>query len=165
MLDVPLRPADLAALTELLVACVHAGASVGFLAPLATDVAEGFWRLAVVQGATLAVRDEGGSIEGVVRVLPAPLPNGRHRAEISKLLVDPRARQRGLGRRLLTAAEAAAADRGRWLLVLDTETGSAAERLYRSAGWVQTGVVEDYAVRPDGRLAPCTFLHKRLSAP
>jgi hypothetical protein len=52
---------------------------------------------------------------------------------------------------------------GRWLLQLDTETGSAAEGLYSRLGWQRLGVLPDHAVRPEGGLAPTTFLWKRLS--
>ena len=54
---------------------------------------------------------------------------------------------------MLAAEERARAD-GRWLLVLDTATGSAADALYRSLGWHETGVVPDYALIPDGRRGP-----------
>ena len=47
----------------------------------------------------------------------------------------------------MAAAEAVARDDGRWLLVLDTVTGSPAEALYRSLGWHESGV--------DARTTPC----------
>ncbi|MBK3424247.1 GNAT family N-acetyltransferase, partial [Methylobacterium ajmalii] len=94
-------------------------------------------------------------------------PNGRHRAEITKVLVHPRARRRGLGRALMNEAEAVARAEGRSLLVLDTRSHDAGEALYRSLGYAVTGVVPDYACSPDGVPEPCTFMHKRLpgSAP
>ena len=62
---------------------------------------------------------------------------------------------------LLRAAEEAAREHGRSLLVLDTANDSA-ERLYERAGWIRVGVVPGFALLPDG--APCdtTFLYRRL---
>lgn len=73
-------------------------------------------------------------------------------------------RGRGLGRRLLGAAEEAAAASGITLLHLDTETDSPAERLYGSAGWTRAGVIPDYAADPAGVLRPTTLYYKRLGA-
>ena len=73
--------------------------------------------------------------------------NGRHRAEIAKLLVHRRARGRGLGRRLLAAAEEGAAAAGRPCRCC-TETGSPAERLYATAGWTRVGAIPQHATDP-----------------
>jgi hypothetical protein len=64
---------------------------------------------------------------------------------------------------LMRAAEEAALAAGRTVLVLDTVTGSEAERLYQRMGWTRVGVVPDYALWPDGRLCDTTFFYKRLS--
>jgi acetyltransferase len=50
----------------------------------------------------------------------------------------------------------------RWLLNLDTETGTPAEAIYERWGWQRYGHLEDHAARPDGVLAPTTFFVKRL---
>jgi hypothetical protein len=63
----------------------------------------------------------------------------------------------------MQAAESAALAAGRTLLVLDTVTGSDAERLYQRLGWSRVGVVPDYALWPDGRLCDTTFFYKRLT--
>jgi hypothetical protein len=39
------------------------------------------------------------------------------------------------------------------LLVLDTVSGDAAERVYERLGWTRVGVIPGYALYPDGR--PC----------
>ena len=78
------------------------------------------------------------------------------------MLVLSSHRRRGLGRRLLAAAEAAALDAGRTLLVLDTEIGSAGEMLYRSCGWTALGAVPDHSYTTDGRLAAATVFFKAL---
>jgi ribosomal protein S18 acetylase RimI-like enzyme len=93
----------------------------------------------------------------------AGLPNGRHRAEVAKLLVRPDAQGRGVGRELLDALEEEARAHGRRTLVLDTVTGSPAQRLYEGAGWTVVGVIDDYADLPDGTPSPTTYLTKRLT--
>jgi GNAT superfamily N-acetyltransferase len=94
----------------------------------------------------------------------APLTeNQPHRADVAKMLVRRSARRRGLGAGLLRAAEEAALAAGRTLLVLDTVTGSEAERLYQRMGWIRVGVVPDYALWPDGRPCDATFFYRRLS--
>ncbi|UUN30455.1 N-acetyltransferase [Streptomyces sp. FIT100] len=156
-------------LAELLVDAVDGGASVGFLAPLSGAAAEDWWRSqapALADGSrALWTARSAGRITGTVGLGFASYPNGRHRAEIVKLLVHRDARGRGLGRALLTTAERAAAEAGATLLHLDTETGSPAERLYRSAGWTAAGTIPDYAADPAGVLRPTTLYYKSLTPP
>ncbi|MGF3024785.1 N-acetyltransferase family protein [Methylobacterium aquaticum] len=156
-------------LAALLLACVRDGASIGFLLPFSLPEAEAFWRdglPALESGARrLLVAREDGRIVGSTQVGLAAPPNGRHRAEITKVLVHPQARRRGLGRALMREAEAVAAAEGRSLLILDTRTDDAGEALYRSLGYVVTGVVPDYACSPTGVREACTFMHKRLPVP
>ncbi|GAA2898638.1 hypothetical protein GCM10010524_33400 [Streptomyces mexicanus] len=106
--------------------------------------------------------DAPDRVTGTVSLAYPDKPNSRHRAELVKLMVHPRARGQGLGRRLLTTAEDAAATAGVTLLHLDTETGSPAEHLYRTAGWTRAGVIPDYAASPLGELRPTTLFFKRL---
>ena len=78
------------------------------------------------------------------------------------MLVHRRGRRRGLGERLLVAAEAEARTRGRRVLVLDTVPGTDAERLYRRLGWQSAGIIPDYALFPDGRLTATRFYFRLL---
>lgn len=153
-------------LAALLLACVLDGASIGFVLPFTLPEAEGFWRdglPALRSGARrLLVARDAGRILGCTQVGLAAPPNGRHRAEITKVLVHPEARRRGLGRALMLEAERVAAAEGRSLLILDTRSNDAGEMLYRSLGYAVTGTVPDYACSPDGIREPCTFMHKRL---
>jgi GNAT superfamily N-acetyltransferase len=153
-------------LAAILTDAVAHGASVNFMAGLATAEAAEFWRgqiPGIADGSRrLLVAADGAALVGTVVLTFAHQPNAPHRAEIGKMLVSSHARRRGLGRRLLTAAEATARDHGRTLLLLDTQTGSAGERLYRSCGWTALGIVPDHALTPDGRLAPTTFFYKQL---
>ncbi|MEU0303438.1 GNAT family N-acetyltransferase [Streptomyces sp. NPDC006175] len=153
-------------LATLLIEAVEGGASVGFLAPLDREAAAAWWRrrAAAVEAGDHQVwiaRDAERAV-GTIGLVRTSLPNARHRAEVSKLMVRPSARGRGVGRALLTAAERSAAAEGLTLLVLDTETGSDAERLYRSAGWTPCGSVPDYATDPYGTLKATTFYYRNL---
>ncbi|NEE36804.1 GNAT family N-acetyltransferase, partial [Streptomyces sp. SID7982] len=65
----------------------------------------------------------------------------------------------------LAAVEAYAATEGITLLILDTESGSLAEQVYRKAGWTTVGSVPGYAADPAGSLKPTTFYYKELVAP
>ncbi|MEU2183142.1 GNAT family N-acetyltransferase [Streptomyces thermolilacinus] len=146
---------------------VDGGASVGFLAPLGAAEAADWWRGAAEE-AERGVRTvwvaygARGALLGVVTLARATAPNQRHRGDIAKLLVHSAARGRGLGRMLLAAAEAGAAAAGLTLLVLDTETGSPAEGLYRSAGWTRAGTIPGYAADPAGEPRPTTYYYKAL---
>ncbi|MEU8823535.1 GNAT family N-acetyltransferase [Streptomyces sp. NPDC048636] len=155
-------------LAALLVDAVDDGASLGFLAPFDRESAAAWWRgqaPAVADGSLLVwvCRDENG-INGTVSLALSGKPNGRHRAEILKLMVHRTARGRGLSRVLLATAQSAATAAGVTLLILDTRTGSPAEHVYRSDGWTPYGVVPAYATDPDGTLEDCTFFYKQLPA-
>ena len=158
-----------AALTDGLLDCVDGGASVSFMAPLARGTADAFWR-GVADGVAagdrlLLVAEDGpgGEVLGTVQVVFARPANQPHRADVAKMLVRRSARRRGVGARLMRAAEDAARGAGRTLLVLDTVAGSDAERLYARLGWVRVGVVPDYALWPDGRPCDTTFFYKSLA--
>ncbi len=111
----------------------------------------------------LLVAEDGSTLVGTVLLMFAHQPNAPHRAEIGKMLVHSSMRRQGLGRHLLTAAETAARQASRTLLMLDTESGSAGDLLYRSCGWTPVGSVPDHAFRPDGRLAATMIFYKQLA--
>jgi GNAT superfamily N-acetyltransferase len=167
-----LRPdeaeAALPALATVLVDAVESGASVNFVAGFSQEDALAFWRGqrgGLSDGSRhIIVAESEGAILGTVVVSFAPQPNQPHRADIGKMLVHRRARGRGTGRRLLEAAEALALAHGRTLLTLDTEAGSAGDRLYRRCGWTPIGSIPDYSLTPDGRLMPATFFYKWIGA-
>ncbi len=153
---------------EVLVACVDAGASVSFLAPLALDHARSYMRgvarqVAAGQCILLAAWSQG-VLAGTVRVQLDTPQNQPHRAEICKMLVHPGARRRGLARQLMLAAETSALASGRTLLTLYTLAEGAGERLYRGLGWIEVGVIPGYSVDAGGRLETTTLFYKRLMA-
>jgi GNAT superfamily N-acetyltransferase len=165
-LDAAETEARLDELAAILVDAVANGASVNFLAGFGMAEARAFWRGQVPGIAAgerrLLVAVDGERLVGTVVLALAPQPNAQHRAEIGKMLVHSSARRQGLGRRLLAAAEALALECGRTLLLLDTESESSGDMLYRSTGWTEVGRVPGHAVAPDGRLAETTIFYKVL---
>lgn len=154
------------ALADLVVDAVAGGASINFLADVTPEFAGAWWRARldeVLDGTTtLFVARDGDRIVGSTLLMRSTNANSPHRAEIGKVIVHRSARRRGLARALMTAAEDHARAEGRWMLVLDTVTGSDADAMYRALGWQETGIVPDYALLPDGRPWPATFFWKDL---
>ncbi|MER6977883.1 GNAT family N-acetyltransferase [Streptomyces carpinensis] len=156
-------------LAALLTDTVAGGASIGFLASVDHAEAVAWWKeraegVAAGRLAVWAAHDADDRVIGTVGLAFPDKPNSRHRAELVKLMVHRRARAQGLGRRLLATAENAASAAGITLLHLDTETGSPAEHLYRSAGWTRLGAIPDYAADPAGTLRPTTIYYKQVGA-
>jgi len=153
-------------LVALLIDCVDGDASVGFMHPLPAAKAADFWRRvgdAVTRGErALLVAEDGDGIVGTVQLILQQPDNQLHRADVSKMLVHRRARRRGLGAALMRAAEDVARDCGRSLLVLDTVTGSDAERLYTRLGWQRSGSIPAFAAMPRGGLASTTYFYRQL---
>ncbi len=159
-------PRQLEDLCALLIDAVEGGGSLGFLKPMEPERARAYWETvarAVQAGdKALLVAEIEGAILGTVQVVLEMPQNQPHRGEISKMIVHTKVRQLGLGMRLLVAAEERAHIAGKSLLVLDTQTGSAAEHLYRKAGYCPLPPLPDYALTPDGMLAPTTIFWKRI---
>lgn len=153
-------------LAALLCDAVNHGASVGFLRPMAAELAAQFWEEIIAdveqRARILLVGSDETGIVGTIQLGLCLKPNGRHRAEVQKLLVHTRARRRGLGRILMAAAESEARAAGRTLLFLDTEPDQPAEKMYRALGWSLAGAIPDYACTPDGVLHPTALYYKRL---
>jgi ribosomal protein S18 acetylase RimI-like enzyme len=154
-------------LSDILIDCVEAGASVGFLSPLSRERADAFWRsvgdaVEADRRAVFVARQDGSHIDGTVQLVLASAENQPHRADIAKLLVHTRARRQGMADDLMQAAVAHARSIGRDVLVLDTATDEAA-RLYERLGWTRSGIVPDYALNPDGSRTPTTFYWKSLT--
>jgi GNAT superfamily N-acetyltransferase len=166
VLNAPMTDAALEQLAAVLVDCVAGGASVNFMAPFSQEQALAFFRKvadAVALGDTvlLAAKLDGKIIGTVQLGLDTP-PNQPHRADIKKMLVHRTARGGGIGAALMARVEEEAKRHGRWLLVLDTVPGENGYRLYRRAGWTESGIIPDYAMFPDGRLCDTAFFWKRL---
>ena len=166
-LDVEAYRAAIPELSALIVDAVAGGAGITFLRTVTPEKAGAWWRSMepdVASGRTtpfVAVDDEG-RIVGSTLLVRSAYENSPHRAEIGKVIVLRSHRRRGLASALMSAAEEQARADGRWLLVLDTVEGSAAEGLYRSLGWQTTGVVPNFAMNPDGVPQAATFFWKDL---
>jgi GNAT superfamily N-acetyltransferase len=156
---------DMQSLAELLIDCVAGGASVSFMAPLSLQKALDFWR-GVAGGVArgervLLVAEDDAGITGTVQVILAQPENQPHRADVAKMLVHRRARRQGIGAALMQAAERAAREAGKTLLVLDT-AGAEAERLYTRQGWQRVGVIPGYALLPTGEPCDTAYFYKVL---
>ena len=153
-------------LAAVLADCVAGGASVSYLAPFSHDDARAAFAAFAADAAAgrrlVLAAFAGGEVVGTVQVVWALPPNQPHRADIAKLLVHRSARRRGIAQRLMEHAEAQARTGGRTLLVLDTVTGDAAERLYTRLGWNRVGVIPGYALYPDGRPCDTTVFWKSI---
>src|SRR5438128_66002 len=153
-------------LAAVLADCVAGGASVSYMAPFSHEQARAAFEAVaaeVAQGRRLLLAAFADSrIVGTVQVNLALPPNQPHRGEIAKLLVHRSARKRGIAQLLMEHAESEARAEGKTLLVLDTVTGDAAERLYTRLGWTRVGVIPGYALYLDGRPGDTTIFWKAL---
>lgn len=154
---------DAGELAELLVAVVEQGASVGYLPPLDIEVARAYWLRAIESdNIVFLVARRDGVIVGTVQLEWSPKKNGRHRAEVNKLLVHPNAQRLGIGRKLMDRLEALAVANGWTTLHLDTREGDTSNDFYQSRGWVQVGVIPRWAESADGSLDGTVFYYKLL---
>ena len=155
-------------LGALLQACVHDGASIGFILPFDMAASQAFWTENVLPAVTRGVRlllvaEVEGKVAGAVQLDWDTQPNQAHRAEVRKLLVAPALRRRGIARWLMQAVEAQARALPRSLLTLDTRSGDHAGALYLSLGYGVAGSIPAYALAPAGdRLDATTILYKQL---
>lgn len=153
-------------LANVLADAVEGGDSVSFMDGFGDDDARAFYEslLPELEHGTrvlLAAYDDGVLV-GTVQFVHAWPPNSQHRAEVAKLLVHRRARGKGVGRALMERLEEEARADGKNLLILDTVSERAAERLYERLGWTRLGAVPDYARDPDGSFCDATFFYKHL---
>lgn len=146
---------------------VEHGASIGYTMPLSEGEVTDYWRkigvdLAAGTRVLLAARDATGRLLGSGQLGLESRSNGRHRAEVQKLMVFSAQRGRGTGAALMRALEVARAQ-GRTLLFLDTSAGKGgAGRFYEQLGYEHAGGIPDYARDPDGQLKPNLIFYKRL---
>lgn len=152
-------------LGEILYACVESGATVHFLDLHREEATRFFIGVAkqVQAGERILMAAlEGNRVVGTVQVALSSPPNQQHRGEISKLLVHPEFRNRGIASALMARAEEEALKAGKWLLILDTATGDNAEKLYQKIGWTKVGTIPNFAFYRDGSMSGATFFYKDL---
>lgn len=151
------------ALADVLFDCVDGGASVGYMAGFTLEDARAamaafFDGRRVVLGAF-----DDGELVGTAQLVPSPMPNQPHRADVAKVLVRRSARGRGVAAQLMERIESEARARGITVLVLDTVTDSPAYRLYSRLGWQRVGPIPNYALLTDGTPCETTFFYKELT--
>ncbi|SEK69790.1 acetyltransferase [Roseateles sp. YR242] len=152
-------------LGELFFDAVDGGASLGFLADVDEPQMREYWEAVFEQLGPrhhLWVMRKGTQAVGTVQLALCGKPNGRHRADLQKLMVHRDARRSGVAGQLMAAAEGAAREAGISLLVLDTEAQSPAEAFYQGQGWQRTGEIPFFATNPDGTLRATALYWKRL---
>jgi ribosomal protein S18 acetylase RimI-like enzyme len=154
------------ALAELLIETVATGGSVSFVHPLPRPEAEAFWAgfLAAPDNLVFGAREHGQLIATVTLHLVA-WPNQPHHAEILKLMTRVAHRGRGAARALMLEAEAAARERARTLLTLDTAEDDGAGGFYEALGYERAGRIPHYALKPHGGLTATVIYFKRLNTP
>lgn len=161
--------ACVAALEALLIDAVTHGASIGFMLPIASTEASDYWRGVIADVAAgrkrcFAAFDASDRLIGSAQLALESRPNGRHRAEVQKVLVLHAARGRGIGAALMRAVEAQARADARTLLFLDTSVGaSGAVKFYEQLGYRLVGNIPDYARDPDGKFSPNAIFCKQLT--
>ena len=156
---------ELTELSALLQDAVNGGASVGFLAPLSSEAAQSYWTetfSSLGEATHLWLAQENDEIVGAVQLVCASRENAHHRAEVQRLFVHSAHRGKGIASQLMSALESFAKEHGRTLLVLDTQTGSAAESIYRHLGWLEVGQIPNYAADPNGVLCATSYFYKQL---
>lgn len=146
-------PSYLDSLCDVLMNCVEGGASVSFMLPIDAQKARHFW-LNVAQSAAcdervvLAALEEGAGVVGTVQLVLSQPENQPHRAGVAQALME--------------TLEHEARKAGKTVLVLDTATGSDAERFYSRNQWQRVGEIPHYALMPDGATCSTTYFFKHL---
>lgn len=157
---------NLSPLSDILADCVNGGASVSFMLPFSLQTARMFW-LRIAESAAagerlVLVAEHAGQIVGTVQLVIDQPENQPHRADVAKLLVHQNARRQGLANALMNYLEQLAREQGKSVLVLDTATGSGAERFYVQCGWEKAGEIPRYALMPDGAMTATSLFYKIL---
>jgi GNAT superfamily N-acetyltransferase len=110
----------------------------------------------------LLVAERDGELVGMAQLVCSGIGNAPHRAEVQRVAVADAVRRTGVGRELMVAVEATAAQRGITLLWLTTHDETDACRFYESIGYTKLGVMPSYSRRPDGTLWPGAFYFREL---
>jgi GNAT superfamily N-acetyltransferase len=163
LLDIRVLDEHVDGLGDVLFDCVDGGASVGYMPPFTREDARAAMAGFFDGRRIVLAAFDGEEIVGTAQLVPSPMPNQPHRADVAKVLVKRSARGRGVASRLMEALEAEARARGYTVLVLDTVTDSDAYRLYTRLGWQRVGPIPNYALLTDGTPCETTFFYKELT--
>ena len=140
--------------------------SVGFMQDSTEADFEKFWLDEIAKcdsqnGIFIALADE--EVLGSVIVTRELRANGRHRAELRKLLVHSKAQKMGIGTALEKLATSFAKEIGLKLLYLDSATSYLINGVYEKWGWTKSGEIPNFAKNPDGSLVSTWFFYKILN--
>ena len=145
---------------------VEAGSHLGWEDPNDVDVIRSYWHsqcnsIDAENHVLFCLMDET-EIAATVQYERGHFPTSRHRAEVAKLMVEPRYRRRGCASMLMDHLELDAESRGIELLVLDTRAGEPVEALYSKRGYTRTGLIPGWAKYSTGAYRDTVFFYKQL---
>ncbi|MBB1391073.1 GNAT family N-acetyltransferase [Shewanella sp. SG44-6] len=153
-------------LHSLLADCIVSGASVGFLTPINDQEVKSYWESVETELESgtrkLFLAYDNDNVIGAVQLSLCAKANGAHRGEVEKLMVDTRARGKGVSKKLMSLMESTASEMGLSLLVLDTRLGDVASSLYRSIGYTEAGQIPQFARSSTGELEATVYFFKLL---
>jgi GNAT superfamily N-acetyltransferase len=158
--EVVRRAGEFAALN---VAVVEAGAPILFVDGVTPAKAEAYWSdPARHAGKAVVVAEADGRLIGTATLAPYDLEMVRHRGEVTRVMVHPEARGRGVGQALMQALDEEARKAACPILHLFAEDGGAGARLYERCGWLKVGTIPDEMALPNGTLVPGAVYWKRV---
>ena len=144
---------------------IHALAAVtGFFtaeeAAIAQELAEERLTRGAASGYHFLLAEEAGELLGFACFGPIPCTRGAY--DLYWIVVRPDRQGGGLGRRLLTAAEARIAAAGGRRVYIDTSSRAQyapTRAFYRACGFHQEALLADFYDRNDGKAIFCKVLH------
>ncbi|MDK2594873.1 GNAT family N-acetyltransferase [Pseudoalteromonas obscura] len=153
-------------LSILLQACIETGASLGFYKASESNILTKYWqsvnRELENKLRLLYILYDNNEVQATVQLALCHKQNGRHRAEVEKLLVQPRAHRKGYATKLMAYVESQALKQGIQLLVLDTQSGDKAELFYQASGYTKVGQIPNYVSDQEGRFHSTSYYYKHL---
>jgi GNAT superfamily N-acetyltransferase len=146
-------------LSNLLMVAVEDGASLGFLAPLSEEIADSYWEGVLDKNVRLFLAFLDNKIVGTVQLHVCDCENGKHRAEVAKLIVHPHYRRKKIAHKLMGKLEEKALEEKRTLLVLDTRAGDVSNYVYQSIGYLECGTIPNFTYLPSDDVFQDTVLY------
>lgn len=156
---------DINQLTNGLLESVIDGASLGFLDSVDYWDIHSYWlevASSLNKSCILLVAEQDGLIVGTVQLSLSMKDNGKHRGEVQKLFVLPEHQGKGVAAKLMQSIETLAVKQNVTLIVLDTESGSKAERFYQFIGYTKVGEIPSFALTPLGEMSATSIYYKLL---
>lgn len=157
---------ELAELTQGLILSIQNDASLGFLESVGVEQIKQYWLqvgASLAKDCILMVARANNQIVGAVQLSLSTKDNGQHRAEVQKLFVLPSYKGQGIATKLMLELEQQARKHNRYLLVLDTQTGSVAEHFYQQCGYIKVGDIPDFATDPKSQMFATSIYYKTLA--